>query len=86
VCYYITNAHLIGYGWVLVAIKLERFEHPKGARSFLKRIFPEDCRWIDCYKMFVGQAAKTVGIFGGQKPDWTQYRQSQGSNGNCAAS
>jgi len=24
------NAHLTGCGWVLVAIKLERFEHPKG--------------------------------------------------------
>jgi hypothetical protein len=33
------NAHLTGYGWVLVAIKLERFEHPKGACSFLKSLF-----------------------------------------------
>jgi hypothetical protein len=58
VCYYIKNAHLIGYGWVLVAIRLERFEHPKGACSFIKRVFSEDCRWMDCYKMFVGQAAR----------------------------
>jgi hypothetical protein len=55
------NAHLTGYGWVLVAIKLERFEHPKGACSFLKRVFfSEDCRWMDCCKMFVGQAARQL--------------------------
>jgi hypothetical protein len=39
VSYYVTNARLTSYGWVLVAIKLERFEHPKEACSFLKRVF-----------------------------------------------
>jgi hypothetical protein len=52
------NAHLIGYGWVLVPIKLERFEHPNWACSFLKRVFSQDYRWMDCCKMLVGQEAR----------------------------
>jgi hypothetical protein len=33
------SACLTGYGWVLVVIKLEKFERPKGACSFFKGFF-----------------------------------------------
>jgi len=50
------NACLTSYVWVLVAIKLERFEHPKGLVLFLKGFFLKIANgWIVAKCLWVRQ-------------------------------
>jgi hypothetical protein len=63
------NACFTSCGWVLVTIKFQRFEHPKGGSSFLKKVFFLRL-WIHGLLQNVcGPSNKIVQIFGGQELD-----------------
>jgi hypothetical protein len=52
------NACFTSCGWVLVTIKFQRFEHPNGGFSFLKKVFflKTMDSWI--VAKFVGQVTR----------------------------